>query len=316
MTEQGHRAVEHRISIDAPADEVYRLIADVRNWPHLFPPTVHVDQLERSAGSERIRIWATANGDVKTWVSRRELDPVAKRIEFRQEVSAPPVAAMGGTWLIEPNVASGSLVRLLHDYRAVDDDPQDLEWIDQAVHRNSNAELAALKANVETATAAGEGRMFSFEDTVLVDGAAADVYGFLNDAQWWKDRLPHVSRVVLTEETPGLQVLEMDTRTKDGSTHTTKSVRVCFPHERIVYKQITLPALMTLHTGYWRIEDAPSGGLAVTSQHTVVINPENITKILGDGAGLPEAHAYVHRALSANSTATLGHAKDYAEQRR
>jgi aromatase len=314
MTLQGHREVEHRTSIDAPADEVYRLIADVRNWPHLFPPTVYVDYLERSAGSERIRIWATANGDVKTWVSRRELDQDAKRIEFRQEVSAPPVAAMGGTWLIEPDPAGGSLVRLLHDYRAVDDDPNDLAWIDRAVDRNSRSELAALKANVETATATGEARMFSFEDTVTVDGAAADVYDFLNDAQWWKDRLPHVSRVVLTEDTPGLQVLEMDTRTKDGSTHTTKSVRVCFPHERIVYKQITLPALMTLHTGYWRIQDAPAGGLTVTSQHTVVINPENITAILGPGAGLVQAREFVHRALSANSTATLGHARDYAEK--
>ena len=28
------------------------------------------------------------------------------------------------------------------------------------------------------------------------------------------------------------RLLEMDTRTKDGSTHTTKSVRVCFPHRR------------------------------------------------------------------------------------
>ena len=55
------------------------------------------------------------------------------------------------------------------------------------------------------------------------------------------ERLPHVARVVLTEDTPGLQFLEMDTRTKDGSTHTTKSVRVCFPDTRIAYKQITLP---------------------------------------------------------------------------
>lgn len=317
MTDQGHREVEHQISIDAPADEVYRLLADVRHWPHLFPPTVYVDHLERSAGSERIRIWATANGDVKTWVSRRELDPRARRIEFRQEVSAPPVAAMGGTWLIEPGEAGSSLVRLLHDYRAVDDNPSDLEWIDQAVDRNSRSELAALKANVETATATEQGRMFSFEDTVTIDGVAGDVYDFLNEAQLWKDRLPHVSRVVLTEDTPGLQVLEMDTRTKDGSTHTTKSVRVCFQNRLIVYKQITVPALMTLHTGYWRIQSNPNGkGLSVTSEHTVVINTENITKVLGADAGLADAREFVHRALSTNSTATLGHAKDYAEKRR
>ncbi len=44
---------------------------------------------------------------------------------------------MGGTWVIEELPDGGSLVRLLHDYRAVDDDPGGLAWIDEAVDRNS-----------------------------------------------------------------------------------------------------------------------------------------------------------------------------------
>ena len=59
---------------------------------------------------------------------------------------------MGGTWIIEPAGEGASRVRLLHDYRAVDDDPEGLAWIDQAVDRNSRSELAALKANVERVT--------------------------------------------------------------------------------------------------------------------------------------------------------------------
>jgi aromatase len=111
----------------------------------------------------------------------------------------------------------------------------------------------------------------------------------------------------------------MDTRTKDGATHTTKSVRVCFPHHKIVYKQITLPALMTLHTGYWLVTEKPVGEgaeLELTSQHTVVINEANIGRILGADAGVAQARTFVHNALSANSTATLGYAKEYAESRR
>jgi len=318
MELSGHREVEHQVRVNAPAADVYRLIAEVQNWPCLFPPTVYVDHLERSADSERIRIWATANGEVKNWTSRRVLDPARLRIEFRQEVSAPPVAAMGGVWLIEPLSATESLVRLQHDYRAVDDDPKHLAWIEQAVDRNSRSELDALKANVELATGDDGELMFSFEDTVTIGGAAKDVYDFLNEAQLWGERLPHVARVVLTEESPGLQILEMDTRTKDGATHTTKSVRVCFPYHKIVYKQITLPALMTLHTGYWLVAEKPVGDgteLEVTSQHTVVINAANIGRILGADAGVAQARTFVHNALSANSTATLGHAKEYAEGR-
>jgi aromatase len=309
------REVAHEITVDAPAAEVYGLIAEVRNWPRIFPPTVHVDRLEHDGTQERIRIWATANGTPKNWTSRRILDPDALRIEFRQEVSAPPVAEMGGTWVIEPLGPSVAKIRLLHDYRAVDDDPGGLAWIDEAVDRNSRSELAALKTNVEKATGPGAALAVSFEDSVRIDGSVKDVYDFLNEAQLWRERLPHVARVELTEDTPGLQTLEMDTRTKDGATHTTKSVRVCFPHREIVYKQITLPALMSLHTGYWRLWETGQGVTAV-SQHTVVVDPDNIAAVLGPEAGVEDAKKFVRTALGTNSLATLGKAKVYAEGER
>ncbi|MGW7071657.1 aromatase/cyclase [Streptomyces sp. NPDC054855] len=314
MSQHGLREVEHEISVEAPADAVYRLIAEVRNWPRIFPPTIYVDQVESSGNEELIRIWATANGEAKNWSSRRTLDPEALRITFRQTVSTPPVASMGGTWIIEALSATSSRVRLLHDYRAVDDDPAGLKWIDEAVDRNSRSELAALKENVERAHAAEE-LTFSFEDTVQIEGSAKDVYGFIDEADLWAERLPHVAKVRLDEDTPGLQTLEMDTKAKDGSTHTTKSYRVTFAHHKIAYKQVTLPALMTLHTGYWTFEENGTG-VAASSQHTVVLNPDNIARILGPDATVADAREYVHSALSTNSRATLGHAKDYAESRR
>jgi aromatase len=313
MPQPGPREVEHEITVSAPAAAVYRLIAEVRNWPRIFPPTIYVDHLEHSGDEERIRIWATANGEAKNWTSRRTLDPERLRITFRQEVPAHPVAAMGGTWIIEPLGESAARVRLLHDYRAVDDDPGHLEWIDRAVDRNSRSELAALKTNVEKAHAE-EDLTFSFEDTVRINGSAKDVYDFVNDAGQWPERLPHVATVRLREDTPGLQELEMDTRAKDGSTHTTKSYRVTFPHRRIAYKQTTLPALMTLHTGYWTFTEDDQGVLA-SSQHTVTLNTGNIARVLGPQATVEDAREYVRTALSTNSTATLNHARRYAEER-
>ncbi|GAA2301366.1 aromatase/cyclase [Streptomyces kunmingensis] len=308
------REVEHGITVHAPATDVYRLLAEVENWPRLFPPNVHVEYLEREPGHERIRIWATANGEAKNWTSRRELDPEALRITFRQEVSAPPVAEMSGTWIVEPQGPDETRLRLLHTYRAVDDDPDGLTWIDQAVDRNSREELPGLKDGLEQATTEAE-LTLSFVDSVRVEGSAKDLYDFVNEADRWTERLPHVSEVRLTEDTPGLQVLRMDTKAVDGSTHTTESVRVCFPHQKIVYKQTTLPALMALHTGYWEFRD-DDGGVTASSQHTVVLNADNITKVLGPDAGVPEARDFVRKALGANSRATLEHAKGYAEARR
>ncbi|WP_329612002.1 aromatase/cyclase [Streptomyces brevispora] len=310
MTEHVIHRTEHTIDVDAPAERVYALVADITRWPETFPPTVHAEVVERTGDLELIRLWATANGTAKTWTSRREHDAGKLTVTFRQERSQHPVGGMGGAWAVEPLTETTSRVRLLHDFHAATDDPADLEWIQQAVDRNSDSELRALRTSAE---ATGPDRLITFEDTVHVDGQGKDVYDFLNEAQLWQERLPHVGRVQLDEDVPGLQILEMDTRAKDGSTHTTRSVRVCTPATTIVYKQIVLPALMTLHTGRWLIEERDSGGVAVTSRHTVRINTENITKVLGADATPETAAAFVRSALSTNSLATLGLAKAHAE---
>lgn len=300
---------EHDITIDAAAAAIFELLADVSNWPRIFPPTVYADRVEHSGDTERIRIWATANGQVRNWTSRRVLTPHELRIEFRQEVSSPPIAAMSGTWVIEPLSTGTSRVRLLHEYSA--DRPANLEWIDRTVEHNSRSELEALKHNVEWATAVEE-LTFSFEDTVRIGGPAQAAFDFVNEAQHWAQRLPHVADVRLTESKPGLQFLEMDTRSPDGSAHTTASHRITFPHSKIAYKQITLPALMALHTGYWTFTEVP-GGATASSQHTVVLNQDRITEVLGATATVADARDYVRRALSTNSGTTLARAKDYAE---
>lgn len=310
------RQVEHEITIGAPAATIYRLLADVSHWPQIFPPTIHVERQETGENQERIHIWATANGEAKNWTSRRTLDPQGLRIDFRQEITTAPVAAMGGTWIVEPLGPDRSRVRLLHDYRAIDDDPQDLQWIDKAVDTNSTSELAALEENVKRAHAAEtEDLVFSFTDTVEVHGAAQDLFDFVNEAGRWPERLPHVATVRFEEPTPGLQTLEMDTRAKDGSVHTTKSYRVALDSRKIAYKQVTLPALMTLHTGVWTFTETGRGTTEASSQHTVSLNTASIAKVLGDQATVADARAYVHSALSTNSRATLGHAKDYAERK-
>jgi aromatase len=305
------RNVEHEIIVNAPARRVYELIADIEQWPQVFGPTVHAEYIEKGEQAERIRIWATAVGTARSWTSRRDRDPDRMTIAFRQEQSQHPVAGMGGMWMVQPLAEDSCRVRLLHDYTAASAEPADLEWIDQAVDRNSTAELAALKSEAEPG---GPGQLLTFDDAVDVGGSAEDVYDFLNAAQLWEQRLPHVARVSLDEQTPGLQVLEMDTRTKDGSVHTTRSVRVCQPYHRIVYKQIVLPALMTLHTGQWLIAEHGDGGLTVTSRHTVRVNSSRIADVLGAGADLSSAQAFVRGALSTNSLATLRQAKSYAER--
>ncbi|MFF2997808.1 aromatase/cyclase [Streptomyces sp. NPDC057950] len=317
MEHPGMRQVAHEIDVTVPADTVHRLIAEVGNWPRIFPSVVHVEHEEAPEGEERLRIWETApsaEGGPYSRPLRRIVEPAALRVNFQHLVTEAHVAGIGGAWLVEPLGENASRVRLLHEFRAEGDTPEALDRIGAEVDRGARAQLAALKENAER-DVADAGLTFSFEDTVLVDGSAKDVYAFINEAHLWSERLPHVATVRLEETTPGLQTLEMDTRAKDGSVHTTKSYRVTFPHHRITYKQVTLPALMTLHTGHWTFTDTDEG-VTATSQHTVTLNTDNITTVLGPDATLTDARTYVHTALSTNSRATLTHAKAHAESRR
>lgn len=317
------RTTLHTVTVAAAPDAVYRLVADVSEWPQVFGPTVHVDVLQEApeeGGEQLLRIWATANGQVRNWTSRRVLDPAARTVTFRQVVSAAPVASMGGAWRIVPE-GDGSRVELLHDYRAVDDDPAAEALIEQAVDRNSTAELDALKKTAELG-ADRAALHFSFHDSVRVDGDAADVFAFLDRADLWPERLPHVARLDLREDVvdgqPVVQHMDMDTRSPDGSTHNTTSIRVSFPDRRtLVYKQLRVPAAMTGHTGRWTVEPAAGtdGAWEVTSWHTVTLDPEGVRALLGPDATLADARAKVRHALGANSSTTLRHAKEFAETR-
>lgn len=308
MTTLERRETEHEILIAAPAERVYRILADVRQWPSIFPPTIHAQRVAGDDRAEQIRLWATANGEVKSWQSRRELSPTERRIVFGQEKSAPPIASMGGMWLVDPTPDGGSQVRLTHYYEA--DSAENLGWIDRTVETNSQAELEALRTHVESAL--GAELTFSFEDTVLIHGEAKDVFDFIADAERWPDRLPHVSRVRMDTDANGVQTLEMDTSTQHGATHTTKSYRVLLSPFAIAYKQVTLPSLLTVHTGYWHLTRTEQG-VEASSQHTVVLNPANIRLVLGENATIAEGREHVREALSGNSLATLGCAKRYAE---
>lgn len=222
---------------------------------------------------------------------------------------------MGGEWIVTPGDVAGTVrLTLRHEFSAVDDDPAGIEWITKATDRNSGTELANIKTLAEGIGAA-DGLVFDFEDSTLVaDADPETVYRFLHEAAAWPDRLPHVSRMRLTEDVENIQWMVMDTVTKDGSAHTTESVRICFPDSRrIVYKQLVTPPLMTTHIGEWTVVPTDKGARA-TSWHRVQLNEDAIVGVLGADATVHEAKEFIRRAVGGNSAATLALAKTFAEQ--
>ncbi|WP_229907592.1 aromatase/cyclase [Amycolatopsis oliviviridis] len=291
----------HTRVIAAPPDEVYRVAADVALWPVVFGPTVHVHHLEREERAERFQLWAVVAGEVATWISRRELDPVTRRIEFRQEHSRPPIAGMSGTWSFKPHRDGGTEAVLDHRFAVTDTSAR--ETILAAVDRNSTEELAALGRITELGHPVDE-VVSTFSDTVVLDGDIDDVYDFVYRSDLWPERLPHVARVELTEAGDGVQHMEMDTVTADGSAHTTRSIRICQPGESISYTQLLPPTMLLGHSGRWTFRRA-GRGVEATATHTVAIDPAAARAQLGENSTLAEARAYLRENLGANGRATL-----------
>lgn len=299
----------HTTRIAAPVERVYALIADATRWPAVFGPTVHLEHLDRTGQDERFQIWATVNGTVATWTSKRHLDPVGASVRFDQERSQAPVATMGGEWSFRPDCSgNGCEVVLEHHFSAVDDDPAAIEWISTALDRNSESELGALRRIAELGHPP-EDILFSFEDVVHTAGPVQDAYEFLLRGDLWPQRLPHVKDATMTEDEHGVQDLTMVTLTADGAEHTTRSTRVPLPGLRLAYKQHRMPALLLGHSGLWTC--AEDGTL--TARHLVAVNPAAVTEVLGAGKTLADAREFLRNALGNNSRATLTLARAHAE---
>jgi aromatase len=291
---------------------VYQLVADVTRWPVIFGPTVHVQLLEHTESAERFTIWALVNGSVAHWTSTREFDPAALRITFRQEHAMPPVASMNGTWEFSGGPGTGTEVALGHEFTTMDGSAESERQLRQALDRNSDSELDALRRVAEAGHPASQ-LIFGFEDEVRIAGPVAAAYDFIDRADEWQRRLPHVRDVSLAEPLPGIQHLTMETETADGSVHTTTSVRVCMPSQWIAYKQTALPAALLGHSGIWSFRDLGEAGCLVVARHLVLLDPDQLPQAApGDRSAVPEVAQRIRSALSGNSLATLEHARWFA----
>jgi aromatase len=175
------------------------------------------------------------------------------------------------------------------------------------------SELATLRVHAENRDRLAA-LTFSFADTVSFRGDLDKAYAFVDEADQWASRLPHVASVTFRRSASDLQDLLMETRAVDGSTHVTRSFRVGAPRHSIIYKQVTLPGLLTLHLGEWRFQEV-DGLVEVTSVHTVRIREGKVQSVLGPGADVAAAKEYVQNALSTNSRATLGLCRAFAAAR-
>ncbi|WDZ83575.1 SRPBCC family protein [Micromonospora cathayae] len=301
MGDSGDHVVERQTVVDAPPQALVDLLDDVPAWPRFDPEGVHAHRLTDGGGG-RYRYWTLA-GDtaVRVWRLGCRTDRADGRITFEAvpEDGGPPVS--GHWWLRERG--AGTLVRL----RLTSAGGTDVATLDRA----AGAQLDTLRRAYRHRTEATP-TVVTTDDSVLVAGSPHRAYDYLYDVRSWPHRLPHVSRLTLTEQPRNVQFFEMDAVLPDGTRHTTRSVRLCFPTRLIVYKQLTPAALMEGQLGRWRCEPTPEG-TRLTAQHTLILKPGSLAT-LGIAPGAPDARQRLRDLFSTNSRTSLRLAKSWVEQ--
>ncbi|TDD34074.1 cyclase [Actinomadura sp. KC06] len=301
----------HETVVDAAPSTVYELITDVSLWPVIFRPTIHTRVLERSAEGDRFHIWATvSDGEVNTWRSRREFDAAGLRVTFRQDHDNPLFGLMGGGWTFHPLDGGRTRVVLEHRFNPPPDQAGARERIARELDHNGSVELEALRTVAALPGGAGAW-LRTFSESIELAGPAEAARDFVWDAGRWPERLPHVAGLDLVKGTGGTQDMTMRTRAPDGSTHTTRSIRVPMPDGSIVYKQTRPPRMLLGHSGCWAFHTDQSGS-RIRSTHTFLMDPAGVADVYGPSVKPDEAADRIRAALSANSRVTMEHASRHA----
>lgn len=145
---------EHTVTVNANADVVFEVLADVMGYAKLFPPTESVTMLEETETHQIARLVVDVSGQTQSWVSRRDLDRPNRTIAYRQLENAPIVQHMGGEWRSLPLDDKRTQLVITHDFAArptetVTSQAEATRLLRAAVEKNSHADLAAVRDESE-----------------------------------------------------------------------------------------------------------------------------------------------------------------------
>jgi C7-C12 aromatase (ARO/CYC) len=292
-------------SVEAPVDAVFDLVTRVEDWPQFFAPALYGEVLGPTpdGGGDIVQRWFLGDGEeVRVRTASRTIDAIGYRITL-EDLDSP-----GGTqraeWTFTPVSDGETLIDLRHELP--------LEGDAAVVEKNSGALLSALKETAERQDDRAE-LVMTFDDSVFIAvSTPAEPYRVLYEADKWPGLFEHVAALTMTEKVKNIQFFDMESLGQDGSTHSTRSARICLPERKIAYKQIQPPPLLEAHTGHWLFTEVPEG-IVATSRHTVTIK-RSALPMLGRGTTVADARRYLRQILSANSTANLRIAKQIAER--
>jgi aromatase len=266
--DQIHRT-KAEITVDAPAELVYRTLTDVAGWPLLYPWIVHTEIVERQGIEDLTRFWAVRpgpEGGLRIWQSRRSLHDDTLRMVFEQQGSVGAIRGLGGEWLFIALENGGCRVES-HHWFTTDQDPAITAG---ELDRHGALQMRTLKAAVEGREQDGPLVLRAERDTLL-PGTVEDVHARLSAALGQGGSAAEETAVF------GTAVTEHP----DGTVRGGRTVHIGRAPHTVVVKHLDTPDEFALYRRSWRLAQE-ADGVRVTTERLAVARPETLA---GDRAG-------------------------------
>ncbi|MFD6465712.1 aromatase/cyclase [Streptomyces goshikiensis] len=276
------------VTVDAPAEEVYRTLTDVANWPLLYPWIAHTEIVERTGDADLSKFWAVRpgpEGGLRIWESRRTLHDGELRMEFEQQGTVGAIRRLGGEWLFLPEGAGRCRVESRHWFTTDEDPAVTAEELD----RHGALQMRTLKEAVEGRASAERLVLRARRSTVLPGTTAPEVHAHLcASAGRWERGAPQAG--VAAAGFAEAAFTEAEWEHPDGTVHLGPSVRIARAPHTLVLKSLEPYGQFALHRCVWRLEETPEGVL-VTAEQLAVAHPEALDGDTPDTQDAPDAPA-------------------------
>lgn len=281
------QSTTHSIICEAPAANVYNIIADVSNWPKIFDNCISTVIKERIGNTEQVQIKAWQNGQVVSWDTQRSYFDDIFRINFVLPIPMPFLKEMSGQWRVIPLNKCRCILNVTRDFALLDDisgiradittHEQARELINHFINDNAGSEMLAVKEFVEK----NDTTISSFTSSYSLPFTPEEFYSLLSDIHKWPDILPHCTDVKVIYEDAKYQEFVMEIIGDSGNEHF-RSIRQCDRDTlTISYFQPEPPALLKKHSGRW-VMQARGGRTEIIVEHSIHIDSERCSVLFSD----------------------------------
>ncbi len=140
---------DNSVTIDVPAEQVWKMTNDVETWPELFDEYASAEILENNGDTIDFRLTTRPDeqGRVWSWVSRRTADPTTRTVRAHR-LETGPFKYMRLQWFYT-EADSRTTMRWIQEFEMREDAPFDDAAMTERLNGATRKNMKKIKETIE-----------------------------------------------------------------------------------------------------------------------------------------------------------------------